>query len=246
MLQRPFIIQPQDPPERFPDPALAMREPNGLLAAGGDLSPQRLMAAYGQGIFPWYNEGEPILWWSPDPRCVLVPGTMHIARRLARLVRQGRYQITLNTAFEQVIDRCAGPRAYTDGTWITSAMRHAYTALHALGHAHSVEAWEDGELAGGLYGIAVGSAFFGESMFSARRDASKVILAHLDAWLENHKIGLIDCQVESPHLLSLGAQRWPRHKFLRRIARLCRVPSPPGLWKSGRRLVCARGNDALQ
>lgn len=246
MLQRPFIIQPHDPPDHFPDPALAMREPNGLLAAGGDLSPERVLAAYRRGIFPWYNEGEPVLWWSPDPRCVFVPGTMHVPRRLARLLRQGRFEITLNTAFERVIDGCAAPRGYTHATWITGAMRRAYTALHAQGHAHSVEAWQDGELAGGLYGLGLGRAFFGESMFSRQRDASKAILAHLDAWLENHKFGLIDCQVESPHLLRLGAQRWPRQKFLRQIARLCRIPAPPTLWKSGRKLLYARGNDALQ
>lgn len=218
-----------------------MREPNGLLAAGGDLSTERILAAYRRGIFPWYNHGEPVLWWSPDPRCVIVPGQVHVARRLRRIVRQRRFEVTLNQDFTGVIRHCAKPRSYTDGTWITAPMREAYEALHAQGHAHSIEAWHNGKLAGGLYGIAIGRVFFGESMFSAQREASKVILVHLSATLEKHKFGLIDCQVASAHLMTMGAILIPRTRFLRQITDLGAQTPPDTLWQRSGPL-----GDALQ
>ncbi len=233
----PFILAPDSPPDAFPDPALAMVEPDGLLAVGGDLGIERLTAAYRRGIFPWFSDGEPILWWSPDPRCVFVPGQMRISRRLARTVRSGRYEVRLNTHFSGVVAGCAGPRGYTNDTWITSDMAAAYGRLHSLGIAHSVEAWRDGALAGGLYGVSIGRAFFGESMFSAQRDASKVILVHLGHWLEKCGFGLIDCQVASSHLLSLGATLVPRATFLRSLAVLCDGEPPPGAWQAGLKLA---------
>ncbi|MFK7886438.1 MAG: leucyl/phenylalanyl-tRNA--protein transferase [Gammaproteobacteria bacterium] len=242
----PFIIAPGAPPDTFPDASMAMDEPDGLLAIGGDLSEARLLAAYQRGIFPWYSDNEPILWWTPDPRCVLYPADVRVSRRLARTIRSGRYEIRLNTAFDQVVHACAGPRSYTQETWITSAMAQAYGALHAHGHAHSIEAWRDGELAGGLYGVGVGRAFFGESMFSAQRDASKVILAHLGAWLENHEFGLIDCQVASSHLMSMGATLIPRSDFNQRLRQLTTQTSPVGAWTKGQKLPCPAHLRALQ
>ena len=233
-MSRIHWIRPEDPPESFPDAQTALREPNGLLAAGGDLSTERLLYAYRHGIFPWYERSEPVLWWSPDPRCVIVPGRVHVSRRLARLLRQQRFEIRLNTAFADVVDGCAAPRAYGGGTWITSAMRAAYLRLHALGHAHSIEAWRDGALAGGLYGVAVGEVFFGESMYSAERDASKVILAHLSRWLELHGFALIDCQVQSAHLVRMGAVMLPRRDFLQVLEARCGAPINEAVWARGR------------
>jgi leucyl/phenylalanyl-tRNA--protein transferase len=242
----PYIIVPGAPPDQFPATEMAMHEPDGLLAIGGDLSEARLLAAYQRGIFPWYSDGEPILWWTPDPRCVLIPGEVHVSRRLARTLRSERYEIRLNTAFEQVLLGCAGPRSYTNETWITGPMAKAYGALHQRGHAHSIEAWRDGELAGGLYGVAIGRAFFGESMFSAQRDASKVVLAYLSAWLENHEFGLIDCQVASSHLMSMGATLIPRSEFNQRLRQLTMQSSPEGVWTRGQRLPCPARHRALQ
>ncbi|MEO6696524.1 MAG: leucyl/phenylalanyl-tRNA--protein transferase, partial [Gammaproteobacteria bacterium] len=173
----PCWLSPED--QIFPDVNLALREPDGLLALGGDLSPERLLAAYRKGIFPWYNEGQPILWWSPDPRAVLFPSRVKISRSLRKTLRQGRYRITLDQAFRSVIEGCAAPRNGVPGTWISRAMMEAYTELHERGYAHSVEAWRDGQLVGGLYGVALGRVFFGESMFSRSPDASKVALASL-------------------------------------------------------------------
>lgn len=223
------------PPEPvFPSIDTALAEPagpNGLLAAGGDLSPQRILAAYRQGIFPWYSEGQPILWWSPDPRMVLFPTELKIGRSFARVLRNLDYEVRLDTAFAAVIAACAGmPRAGQAGTWITSEMQAAYGRLHELGHAHSVETWIDGELAGGLYGIALRGVFYGESMFSRRPNASKIALAHLCAHLRRHEFGIIDCQMETAHLASLGARPIPRSDFVALLQRFAAVGPAPGRW----------------
>jgi len=203
----------------FPDPELS--DPSGLLAVGGDLRPERLLLAYSLGIFPWYAEGQPILWHSPDPRAVLLPGDLHVSRSLARTLRRGTYEVRLDTAFEAVIDACArSPRPGGPGTWITPAMREAYVRLHRLGFAHSAEAWSaDGRLAGGIYGVALGAVFFGESMFTRGRDGSKVALATLVRQLERWGFALVDCQVRSAHLERLGAVSWPRQRFLAALER---------------------------
>ena len=197
----------------FPDPASALTNPNGLLAAGGDLRPARLLEAYRQGIFPWYSDGQPILWWSPDPRMVLIPDELHISRSLAKTLRSGRFRVTSDCAFEHVLKGCAGPRRHSDGTWLDSAMQQAYLQLHLLGHAHSVEVWQADVLAGGLYGVALDGAFFGESMFSRATDASKVALVTLAAALHKAGFRVIDCQVASDHLASLGARPVARDAF---------------------------------
>lgn len=205
----------------FPPVAAALAEPNGLLAAGGDLSAERLLAAYRLGIFPWYAEGEPILWWSPDPRMVLFPDEFNISRSLGRVLRGGKYMVRLDTAFDEVVTACASaPRDGQAGTWITPAMRAAYGRLHRLGHAHSVETWMDGELAGGLYGVALGNVFYGESMFARRTDASKIALAHLCEHLKRREFGIIDCQMETAHLASLGARPITRSDFTALLQRL--------------------------
>lgn len=215
----------------FPPVNTALTDPNGLLAVGGDLSPRRLLAAYRQGIFPWYSPGDPILWWSPDPRMVLVPDDLRITRSLAKTLRNTDYQVRLDTRFAEVVAACANaPRAGQNGTWITGEMQAAYRGLHAIGHAHSVETWIDGELAGGLYGVAVGRAFFGESMFARRRDASKIALAHLCAHLKRRDFGIIDCQMETAHLASLGARPIPRARFAAVLAGLVDAGGPPERW----------------
>jgi leucyl/phenylalanyl-tRNA--protein transferase len=215
----------------FPALETALAEPNGLLAAGGDLSPQRLLAAYRRGIFPWYSTGEPILWWSPDPRMVLFPDGLKISRSLAKTLRNTDYEVRLDSAFGAVVRACAGkPREGQSGTWITREMQAAYRELHRLGYAHSVETWIDGKLAGGLYGIALGRAFFGESMFTDQRDASKIALAHLCAYLKQRGFGIIDCQMETAHLASLGARPIPRRDFAARLAELCARDDGPGPW----------------
>jgi leucyl/phenylalanyl-tRNA---protein transferase len=210
------------PPEPlFPPVELALAEPNGLLAAGGDLSPTRILAAYRQGIFPWYSAGEPILWWSPDPRMVLFPAELKISHSLTKALRNKPYEVTLDTAFAQVVAACAGtPRDGQAGTWITAEMQAAYGRLHELGYAHSVEVWMAGELVGGLYGMAIGQAFYGESMFSRRTDASKIALAHLCVHLQRLGFGIIDCQMETAHLASLGARPIPRSEFVALLRRL--------------------------
>lgn len=215
----------------FPPVSTALREPNGLLAAGADLSPARLLAAYRNGIFPWFSPGQAILWWSPNPRMVLFPDELRITRALAKTLRNAAYTVRLDTAFAAVIAACATtPRPGQSGTWITDEMREAYCRLHALGHAHSVETWRDGRLIGGLYGVAIGRAFFGESMFSRARDASKIALAHLCRYLQAHNFGIIDCQMETAHLHSLGARPIPREEFLARLAILSDGGDPPGHW----------------
>ena len=224
------FLHPDDPPDSFPDPAAAATDPDGLLAVGGDLTPARLLAAYGQGIFPWYEAGQPILWWSPDPRAVLLPGNLHISRSLRRTLRTDRYQASVDLAFDAVIDACADARAVA-GTWITPEMRAAYSRLHALGYAHSVETWQGPELVGGLYGIALGGIFFGESMFSHATDASKVALVRLVHLVESRDMKLIDCQVANRHLASLGSQLMPRVEFLRHVRTLVARADEGGTWR---------------
>lgn len=226
-----YCIDSNEPTNVFPHPSLALTEPNGLLAAGGDLSPQRLIAAYKQGIFPWYNQGQPILWWSPDPRLVLFPEQLHISRSLRKRLRQGTYQITLDQNFPEVIQACANPRYDNEGTWITTEMKTAYIRLHRMGIAHSVEAWEGGKLIGGLYGLSIGRIFFGESMFSQRPDASKVAFVYLCRQLQRWGFPLVDCQIQSEHLQRLGAQTIPRIKFLHWLEQLCNIPSLEGPWR---------------
>jgi leucyl/phenylalanyl-tRNA--protein transferase len=217
-------------PGDFPPVADALREPNGLLAAGGDLDSTRLLEAYRRGIFPWYEQGQPLLWWSPDPRCVFLQGDLHLSRRLRKEIRRRPWELRCNTSFGEVIRACAAPRRYQAGTWITGDMRDAYERLHAEGWAHSVEVWLDDELVGGLYGLAIGRAFFGESMFSRRADASKLALLLVDHLLARQSFGLLDCQVESPHLLSLGARRVPRQAFIALLEELCAQPTPFTDW----------------
>lgn len=220
-------LGPTDP---FPDVALALREPNGLLAAGADLSPGRLLAAYRRGVFPWYGPGEPILWWSPDPRMVLVPSAFKVSRSLARRLRRHEYEVRVDTVFEAVMRACAEPREGQHGTWIVEAMIQAYVRLHELGYAHSVETWVDGRLAGGLYGVAIGRMFYGESMFTRATDSSKIALAHLCRQLDRWRFGLIDCQMETSHLASLGARPIARADFIERLAGLVNLPDSPGKW----------------
>ncbi|MFT0534197.1 leucyl/phenylalanyl-tRNA--protein transferase [Castellaniella hirudinis] len=240
-----------DPDSALPDASQAL--PGGLLAAGLDLSPRRLREAYGKGAFPWYSPGEPVLWWSPDPRMVLQCNDFHISRSLAKRMRQFRHSVTLNQAFPQVIAHCArrgtprlpvgaartgqawqapGPAEGRDATWITPDIAAAYTAWHRQGRVHSVETWIDGRLAGGLYGVSLGQCFFGESMFSLAADTSKVALAFLVRYLQAHGVPWIDCQQETPHLASLGARPIPRARFLALLAAGRDAPAPP--WGAGR------------
>jgi len=217
--------------EEFPDVDTALEDPNGLLAAGGDLSPQRLLDAYAHGIFPWYSQGEPILWWSPDPRMVFATDMAHVSTRLRRWLRGCDWTIRADTAFAQVMRACAAPRATQRGTWITREMLDAYIELHALGYAHSVEVYDSERLVGGIYGVAVGHMFFGESMFSAATNASKVALLALCRVLRGWGFPLLDAQVESPHLLTLGAFNMPRKQFRAEVARLCTMPDSRGAWR---------------
>jgi leucyl/phenylalanyl-tRNA--protein transferase len=221
-------LQPATP---FPPVESALAEPNGLLAAGGDLSVARLLDAYGKGIFPWYSAGQPLLWWSPDPRMVLVPRDFRMPRSLKKRVAKRDYEVRADTAFADVIRACAAPRAGREGTWITEEMIFAYTRLHREGYAHSVETWIGGALAGGLYGVALGRMFFGESMFSVRPDASKLALAHLARQLERWDCGLIDCQMATQHLARFGAREIPRADFMRRLAILVNYPATARTWR---------------
>ncbi len=226
----PFWLDPRDGHHAFPEPRFALTEPNGLLAIGGDLAPARLLSAYRHGIFPWYTEDQPILWWTPDPRAVLLPGGLKVSRSLRKSLRKGLYRVTFDQAFNQVIRACGEPRDSQPGTWITPAMVDAYSHLHEMGYAHSVETWADDELVGGLYGVAVGKVFYGESMFSRRTDASKVAFVHLVRQLEAWDFALIDCQVASNHLSSLGAVDIARARFMALLATHCERPGRPGLW----------------
>lgn len=201
----------------FPDPRSALKEPNGLLAAGGDLSVVRLLSAYRKGIFPWYSEGEPILWWSPDPRTVIFPGQFHRSRSLEKFLRKNPFTYRWNSAFPEVMQACSEPRPHQPTTWLSPEMKAAYLQLHQLGYAHSIECWKDQHLVGGLYGVVLGRCFFGESMFSRIDNASKAVMAELDRELQRRHFLLLDCQVHSPHLQSLGAVQIPRELFLRTI-----------------------------
>jgi leucyl/phenylalanyl-tRNA---protein transferase len=214
----------------FPPVTQALRSPNGLLAAGGDLSAARLLEAYRHGIFPWFGEDEPILWWSPDPRMVLFPHEFKVTRSLRKTLRNGRYEVRTDASFEQVMRACAAPREGASGTWIHEDVIAAYCELHRMGYAHSVETWMDGELVGGLYGMALGRMFYGESMFSCRTDASKIALAHLAAQLDKWNFGLIDCQMNTPHLASLGAREIPRKEFIARLQDLINY-TPVTAWQ---------------
>jgi len=214
----------------FPPVQSALKDPNGLLAAGADLSSERLLEAYRHGIFPWFSEGDPILWWSPDPRMILLPAELRISRSFAKTLRNRSYETRFDSAFDEVLAGCAAPRKGAPGTWISGAMIEAYARLHRLGYAHSVETWIDGELAGGLYGVAIGRVFFGESMFSRSRDASKIALATLVAHLKLAGFGLIDCQMYTQHLETLGAREIPRRRFSRLLEELVHYSNPPGSW----------------
>ncbi len=225
-----FLLNPDSDDLRFPPVDLA--SPEGLLAIGGDLRAERLLEAYRHGIFPWYNPGQPILWWSPDPRAVMLPHQVHVSRSLAKRLRRGDLRPAFDTRFAEVMVACAGarPKNPEGHTWITPPMQEAYGRLHALGYAHSIEITRDGELVGGLYGVALGGAFFGESMFSRATDASKVALVTLARHLHLWGFRLLDCQVPSPHLASLGAVNIRRRQFLRMLETTLHLPGRPGLW----------------
>ena len=210
----------------FPPVDTALEEPDGLLAGGGDLSVERLVEAYRQGIFPWYEEGQPILWWSPNPRCVVFTETYKIARSLRKVINKGVFRVTMDTCFKDVIEACAAPRSYSSGTWITQNMMTAYCRLHHQGFAHSFECWQGDELVGGLYGVSLGRVFFGESMFSTVSNASKIAFVNLVTHCQSLDFPLIDCQVTNPHLLSLGAEEIPRKDFKKLLARYVPVKPP--------------------
>lgn len=213
----------------FPPPSLSM--PDGLLAVGGDLSVERLLVAYQSGIFPWFSDGDPILWWSPDPRMLLFPGEFHLAKRLERTIKQEVFAVRMDTAFDKVIAACASMRGPNrDSTWITGDMKKAYCALHREGYAHSVETWQDGKLVGGLYGVSLGACFFGESMFSTVSNASKIATAALVRHVSQWESPLIDCQLHNPHLASLGAREVPRAKFLTMLERALAHETRRGTW----------------
>lgn len=238
MTTRLFVLG-DAPGSPFPPADTALRDPDGLLAMGGDLSPARLLDAYRQGIFPWFSEGQPILWWCPDPRMVFRTDRVRLSSRFRRELKRSRWRVRADTAFDQVLDACAhAPRRGQRGTWITPAMRAAYLALHRLGHAHSVEVFDDeadgDALVGGIYGVAIGRMFFGESMFSARSGGSKVALSALAAHLDARGWPLLDAQVQSAHLASLGAETWPRARFLSATAPLCAATdAAAGPWTQG-------------
>lgn len=223
-------LDPYHPEQDFPALHKALQDPNGLLAYGGCLSPQRLINGYRHGVFPWYNPGEPILWWSPDPRLVLFPNKLKISKSLQKVLNKQIFEVVFDQAFEQVMDACAAPRDNQGGTWITQDMKQAYITLHQTGVAHSMEAWQNGELVGGLYGLGIGQVFFGESMFHRKTDASKVVFAHLVKHLSAWGYKLIDCQVSSNHLLSLGAEEISRSNFQKYLSSLCYAPTPSSAW----------------
>lgn len=223
-------LDPHDDSQPFPSLESALTDPNGLLAVGGNLSPHRLLRAYRLGIFPWYSPGQPILWWSPDPRLVLFPGAINISRSLRKTLRKRRFTVASDTAFATVIAACAAPREEGGGTWITLEMSLAYNRLHRLHHAHSIESWCEGELVGGLYGVAIGQVFYGESMFSVVSDASKVALVALAVQLRRWGFALIDCQMRTEHLIRMGAVEAPRTEFLQWLDRYCTLSGHDGRW----------------
>ena len=215
--RRPSCLTDSAPVDAFPDVDAALRDPNGLLAIGGDLGPERLLYGYRRGIFPWYSDEQPILWWSPDPRAVLFPGDLKISRSLRRRLARDEYRVSVDAAFASVVRGCAAPRENQEGTWITDEMVEAYVRLHALGHAHSYECWRGDELVGGLYGVEIGRVFFGESMFSRVSDASKVALVELC----RRDYALVDCQLPNQHLARLGAREISRREFVSMLDRWC-------------------------
>ncbi|MDO9219575.1 MAG: leucyl/phenylalanyl-tRNA--protein transferase [Thiobacillus sp.] len=224
MTERPHVAS------FFPRVETALTDPDGLLAMGGELSLEWLLDAYRHGIFPWFNPGEPILWWSPDPRMVLLPGDIRITRSLAKRMRNGGFELRVDTAFAEVMRACGAPREGESGTWIFPLMVAAYSRLFDAGYAHSVETWRDGVLVGGLYGVAIGRMFYGESMFSREPDASKIALVRLAQQLQQWEFGMIDCQMETAHLSSMGARTIPRAAFVARLAELVNLPHRPGPW----------------
>jgi leucyl/phenylalanyl-tRNA---protein transferase len=224
-------LDPRDPNQPFPPPHRAMRDPNGLLAIGGDLSLTRMIRAYSSGIFPWYNPNEPILWWCPDPRAVLDPAEFHLSRSLARRVRKDDYAVTLDSAFVPVLEACSAPRRSGHGTWLGPDMKRSYLELHEHGFAHSLEVWREGELVGGLYGVALGRSFFGESMFSRVDDGSKIAMYWLCKQLLAWSFSMIDCQVASAHLRTLGAAEIPRERFLLRLRQAMQHSGRTGAWR---------------
>lgn len=227
------ILNPQDRTQPFPSVNLALTEPNGLLAVGGCLSADRLINAYRQGIFPWYSEGEPILWWSPDPRLILRPEMFHLSRRMRRVLRRQEWQFSFDQAFEAVVQACSEPRRYAAGTWLNANMKRAYRDLHRLGVAHSFEVWHESGLVGGVYGVAIGRVFFGESMFHRAANASKAAMAFACACLAYWGYELIDCQVHTPHLASLGAVEIPRQRFTELLRVCCDQRAGRQAWTAG-------------
>lgn len=226
----PFWISENEPSLSFPPVDLALDDPNGLLAVGGDLSPNRLISAYRHGVFPWFNDDQPILWWSPNPRAVLFPDQLHISRSLKKQIKKTAFDITFDQNFEAVIKACAAPRYGEPGTWITADMHDAYLTLHQLGIAHSVEAWQGDTLVGGLYGLSIGRVFFGESMFSHVSNASKIAFVYLVKQLQRWQFALIDCQVGSEHLRSLGATDIERNSFIEILNRYTDENGKTGVW----------------
>lgn len=225
------ILDPDNDAQPFPDVEQALTEPNGLVAVGGCLSPRRLLNAYRHGVFPWFNPGEPILWWAPNPRLVVFPSQLKVSRSLNKAMRKQPFEICFDRAFEQVIEACSAPREQQSGTWITDDMKCAYIEMHQLGIAHSVEAWQGDQLVGGLYGIGIGQVFFGESMFHRASDASKIAFVHLVRRLIDWDYQLIDCQVSSDHLLTLGATEIPRREFSALLHTLCVQPPHSAAWR---------------
>ncbi|HEH9431529.1 TPA: leucyl/phenylalanyl-tRNA--protein transferase [Aeromonas sobria] len=228
-----YLTQLDDELCWFPDPCHALEEPNGLLAIGGDLSPARLLAAYHKGIFPWNEPHQPTLWWSPDPRGVIRPDQLHVGRTLQKIIRRTPFDISVNRAFNEVITACAAPRRTADGTWISSPMIEAYQQLHRLGHAHSIEIWQEGVLQAGLYGLSIGRLFCGESMFSRIDNGAKLAMVALCRHFSRHHGALIDCQMQNAFLATLGIEEWPRSRFLAELTRLGRQPLLDSCWQEG-------------
>ncbi len=223
-------LDPDDDSDPFPAIELALKDPDGLLAAGGSLRPERLLKAYRSGIFPWFDDQQPILWWSPDPRLMLKPSELHISRSLNKFIKKQHYRCTIDTAFDRVMTACSAPREQQDGSWITDSMIDAYQELFKLGHAHSVEVWLNNELIGGLYGVCIGQVFFGESMFSRQTNASKVGFAFICRHLAEWGCEVVDCQVHSDHLESLGAAVIPRNSFMQLLDQYCPLPLSNNAW----------------
>ncbi len=225
------LLDTDNPEQQFPAVSKALKNPNGLLAIGGCLTDTRLINAYQQGIFPWYNPGEPILWWSPDPRLVLFPNHLHVSRSMVKTLQKQLFSITFDQCFTRVIEACAAPRSYESGTWLNEEMLEAYTQLHRQGIAHSVEVWMNKQLVGGLYGVAIGQVFFGESMFHTETNASKAAFIHLTQHLDTWGYHLIDCQVRTEHLISLGAEEISRQHFTKLLRQFCPQLPPANAWK---------------